>query len=102
MTRTRTTPGTSPPVTQDTIEYVTLVIGRHADGTINSDYTKLQYHIANRIADGTVVNRPSAVAVLATWSAGLQAGVEAMYDAVLVDAESKGLIGAGSDSDDIP
>lgn len=102
MTRTRTVPGTSPAITQDTIESVVLVIGRSVDGTINSTYTKLEYNIANRLADGTIVSRPKETQVLSAWTAALQTGVEAMYDAILVDAEAKGHIGAGTDTDDLP
>lgn len=102
MTRTRTVPGTSPDITQDTIESVVLVIGRSVDGTINSTYTKLEYNIANRLADGTIVSRPKETQALAAWTAALQIGVEAMYDAILVDAEAKGHIGAGTDTDDLP
>ena len=102
MTRTRTIPGTSPDITQDTIESIVLVIGRSVDGSINSTYTKLQYNIANRLADGTIVVRPQEEQALSAWSTALQVGVEAMYVEVLVDATAKGHIGAGTDTDDIP
>ena len=101
MARTRTTPATSPQITQDTIDYFIVQIGRDSAGVANPALTTLKYMVSNRLADGTPVVKTEESQTISEWSGALQTGIEAAFDAVLVDAENQGLIGAGTDSDDL-
>jgi len=102
MARTRTTPETRADIALDTIESFGLTMRYDASGVSDTSRVSFRYTVNNRLADGTVVATQSSAQLHADWTAGLESAIETFYAAVLTDAEAKGLIGAGTDSDDFP
>ena len=102
MARTRTTPETRPSIALDTLESFALTMGYTAAGVANTSRISFRYVVNNRLADGTVVDTQAKTIPFANLSAPLKSALESFYAAVLADAQSEGLIGAGTDSDDLP
>lgn len=100
MTRVRTTP-VNITVIEDRITSFTLAIEYHADGTINQQNTRFGYFVDNMNSDGEVVDTRGRGVNMEDWPAALKADIKTLYDRILIDAENQGLIGPGTDTDDL-
>ena len=100
MTRVRTNP-VNITVTEDRITGFTLGIEYNADGTINQQNTRFGYFVENINSIGEVVDTQGRGVNMEDWPQSLRDDIKVLYDRILIDAENQGLIGAGTDTNDI-
>lgn len=101
MARTRTTPESKPAIELDTIEQFAVNLAYDATGTVDPDGITFTYVVNNRDASGNVIESNTRTIKFANWPASVKADLKAVYTRVLADAENQGLIGAGTDTDDL-
>ena len=102
MARTRTTPETQEEITTDYVMQFGVVMAYNDNGTPNTDGIKFVYTVNAADANNVVVKSQVRELVFANWPAAVKTELKAIYARVLADAENQGLIGAGTDSDDLP
>jgi hypothetical protein len=101
MPRTRNTPTTRPAIEIDTVEQFGVVMAYNENGSVDTDNVKFTYIVNNRSSAGDVIESQQRVLPFANWPNPVKAELKAIYLRVLADAESQGLIGAGTDTDDL-
>ena len=101
MARIRTTPETYETITEDVISEFKLSIEYNSDGTVNQQNTRFGYFAQNRNSEGKILNTQGRSIAMENWPAALKTDIKALYTRILADAESQGLIGAGTDTDDL-
>lgn len=103
MARNRTTPTDLPTVTitTDRILNFGVVMEYNADGSPNTDSIVFQYEIEHVDSNGKRTGIAVERIAFADWTTAVKTDLKAIRDKVLVDAENKGHIGAGTDSDDL-
>ena len=102
MTRTRTSPEVKPSVAIDTIEQFGVTMAYDAAGAVDIANVKFSYVANNRAADGSVIESQVRELDFQGLPGAVKTDLRAIYNRVLADAEASGLIGAGTDTDDLP
>ena len=102
MARIRTTPESRPGISLDTIEQFGVVLAYNEDGTVNTDLVRFVYTVNNREAGGNVVKSLQRTLMFPDWPAAIKTDLKSIYVKVLADAQNQSLIGAGTDTDDLP
>lgn len=102
MARTRTTPESTPDVTTDYVMQFGVIMAYDEAGNPDTDNIKFVYVVNNTDGAGGVIRSQVREVKFANWPAGVKTDLKAVYNRVLTDAENAGLIGAGTDSDDLP
>jgi hypothetical protein len=102
MPRTRTKPTPITTAFADTIEFIALQIAYTSALEVSLVETKLTYGIANRDSAGEIIHRESIDVPWNDLPANVKAAYKDIYALTLIHAESKGHIGAGTDSGDLP
>ncbi len=102
MARTRTNPETRPTITTDRLMQFGATIAYNANGTPDTDNIDFFYVVNNLDADGDVVKSTKQIVDFKDWPATFKSDIKAVRNKVLIDATARGLMGSGTDTDDMP
>lgn len=102
MARTRTTPEnrTLPDLTTDRIRSFSVNVEYDENGVVRESIN-FDYSIEHLDANGETIGFDREVINIDGWPASLKTEIKSIRDKVLVDAEAKGYIGAGTDTNDL-
>ena len=102
MPRTRTTPEPTKTIYYDTIELVVLQIAYDSNMQISLPATTMGYGVMNRSASGEEISTTREVIAWNEIPESVKTAWKEIFTKSLLDATNKGLIGAGTDGNDLP
>ncbi len=102
MARTRTNPESRPTITTDRLMQFGATIAYNDNGTPDTDNIDFFYVVNNLDADGDVVQSTKQIVDFTDWPVNFKADIKSLRDKVLIDATARGLMGTGTDTDDLP
>lgn len=102
MARIRNTPETQPSITADRIVRFGVAIAYKEDGTPDPQGTTYRVSVAHLDAAGAVVDWSNKEVKFSSLPQPLKIDLKAGYQKTLALLENAGLIGAGTDTDDLP
>jgi hypothetical protein len=102
MPRTRTTPTTTKTIHYDTVDVMVLQIGYDNNLQMSAVGTNFTYAITNRDAGGGIIEHKKVEIPWTDIPAGVRTKLREIHAVVLTHAENQGIIGAGTDANDLP
>ena len=101
MSRTRTAPETRPAISTDRLKSMVVTMEYNDDGSVNRDSINFIYSFESVDADNKVYDSFHETINIDQWPATAKADIKSLRDKVMVDAQNKGRIKPGTDTDDM-